>query len=33
MEIVRAGADEDRSGIITVRDAANSTMRVLRPGR
>jgi hypothetical protein len=33
MEIVHAGADEKRDGVITVRDGANSTMRVLRPGR
>jgi len=33
MEVVHAGTDESRDGIITVRDAANAMMRVMRPGR
>ncbi len=33
MEVVHAGADDKRDGVVTVRDAANAIMKVLRPAR
>jgi len=33
VEVLFAGADESRDGVITLRDATNSTMRVLKPSK